>query len=205
MGCDIHTYMEVQRTVNDELKWVCADRFELNPYFNKDDPDEAEYEVDPVYRDRKYALFAALAGVRDYGNEVALLAQPRGLPDDANPIILKENKRWGCDGHSHSWFTLQELYDYQDANSKVTYKGLVSLEAAKALDETGEPPRSWCQGTSDKSYVRREWTVEEDVLKLFVQAIEVRARKEHWVYWKDDERVNKGAAEKTRIVFWFGN
>lgn len=198
MGCDIHTYMEVHRTVNNELKWVCADRFKLNIYSEKE-----EYKIEPIYSDRNYTLFAALAGVRDYGNEVALLARPRGLPGDCNHIVLRESNYWGDDAHSHSWVTLQELYDYQDANSKVTYKGLAAPPAAKALDETGEPPRSWCQGTSNKSYVRREWTVEEDVLKFFIQAIEARAREEHYIYSLG--RVERKFAEKTRVVFWFDN
>lgn len=205
MGCDIHTYLETQKTINGELKWVCADRFKLNPYFCENNPHETKYEIDPIYNNRDYTLFAALAGVRDYGNKVALLAQPRGLPDDVNQIILNENEHWGSCGHSHSWFTLQELYDYQDANSKVIYNGLVSPEAAKALDETGEPPLLWCQGTTNQSYVRREWIIEEDVLKFFIKPIEARARKEHCIYWKDDERVVKEKAEKTRVVFWFDN
>lgn len=208
MGCDIHTYIEVQRTVSNELAWQCADRFELNKYFDpKDDSDKwgQEYNVDPVYSDRNYTLFSALAGVRYYGNEVALLSEPRGMPDDCNQVIKDHNERWDADGHSHSYCTLQELYDYQDENSKVTYKGLISPEQAKDLDENGTHPRSWCQGTSDQSYIKREWTVEEDVLKFFVEAIEKRARKDHWIFWKDDERVEREKAEKTRVVFWFDN
>lgn len=127
------------------------------------------------------------------------------MPDDINDVIKGENERWGCDGHSHSWVTLQELYDYQDRNSHVTYKGLVSPEQAKALDEDGIPPNSWCQGTSNPTYVPRTWTVKQDVLEHFVKSIEERARKEHCIYWKDCERVEREKAEKTRIVFWFDN
>lgn len=35
--------------------------------------------------------------------------EPKGLPDDCCDEINGESKRWGSDGHSHSWATLAEL------------------------------------------------------------------------------------------------
>lgn len=44
-----------------------------------------------------------------------------------------------------------------------------------------------------------------EVLTPFIEAIEARARTEHWIFHEDDKRVEQEKAEKTRVVFWFDN
>ena len=206
MGCDIHTYVEVFKTVNDQEKWICADRFSLNAYYPKYKEDgEEEYEVDHIFGERNYALFDALVGVRKGGQEVKQMSDPRGLPDDCGAVAKKGSDRYGCDGHSHSWVTLQELYDYQDECKNFKYSGLVSPEQAKDLDENGRTPDLWRQGTGNPDYVRRVWTVDYCVMDSLIEAVEPRARKDHSLYCKDDERVGRKSAEKTRLVFFFDN
>lgn len=65
---------------------------------------------------RDYGLFAKLAGVRSYGDEVQIV-EPRGMPHHASEEYDYISDRWDCDGHSHSYFYLNELikhFDKQD-------------------------------------------------------------------------------------------
>lgn len=107
MGCDIHAFVEV-RTL--EGKWEANKRevFGLDEFYKK------RYEKDKTAHPnfhRNYALFAFLADVRNYSACEPLLL-PRGLPDEVSQEIKNEYKR--CqDGYPlASYFTLQELLDF---------------------------------------------------------------------------------------------
>lgn len=70
-----------------------------------------------IEADRNYALFAALAGVRNYGN-ITPISEPRGLPEDFETINGDEvklaysgGKVWMGD-HSYTWLTLEEMLDW---------------------------------------------------------------------------------------------
>jgi len=197
MGCDIHVYCEVK---NDAGAWRTADRFEANHY----DDGDLDFQVDPVYKTRNYALFTALAtDVRRYNDEQASLGEAKGLPPDMSSHTKAEYDRWESDAHNMSYFTLAELYAFQDANKTVTYSGFISPQQALEL-EKGKTPTSWCQGTSDDTWVHRQWTVEKDVMSELVAAVEARAKDEFWIFYST-ERVPPEQAEKFRIVFWFDN
>ncbi len=127
MGCDIHFYVE---------KWSDEEVTE-GPIDISDKRDslisnvlklEREYRwisVDKWYRDegywtnygnsfysgRNYDLFAKLADVRNYANNIEPLDQPRGIPEDASYAYKLMVKEMGNDGHSHSYFTLDELLE----------------------------------------------------------------------------------------------
>ncbi len=60
-----------------------------------------------IYSDRNYRLFAALANVRNYGDEIDTPIPQRGIPEDASPEYAQEAA--DVDGHSHSWMTVGEL------------------------------------------------------------------------------------------------
>lgn len=92
MGCDIHFVVE-QRVGK---KWVGL--------FSKWPRPEGALAG---WRD--YAVFAALAGVRNYEDKVC--PEPRGVPEDASKLARVQINEWGCDGHSHSWMTLREFAD----------------------------------------------------------------------------------------------
>src|SRR5581483_6649473 len=112
MGCDIHAFIERrERDANGRpASWVHVPAPVV--------PDEPENEYDffddgsrrPVPADigRKYDLFALLADVRNRG-EIEPIAPPRGLPEDVSEPVRRESDVMGADGHSHSWFTLEEL------------------------------------------------------------------------------------------------
>lgn len=141
MGADIHDFCEV----NGNGSWEkVGDEFE-NPYYRPEDPldDWNRPRTNHPYGMRNYSLFGFLAGVRS--DEVPALAQPRGVPEDASGEYKAEVKRWGCDGHSHSYFTLQELLDYPYYDESAPREGYVTLDEYARYKREGHP-NSWCGG-----------------------------------------------------------
>ena len=64
------------------------------------------------YGGRCYSLFGILAGVRDPSNiMIGGEDRTKGVPDDASPQVQGMSDEWDIDGHSHNYFTLQELLD----------------------------------------------------------------------------------------------
>lgn len=205
MGCDIHLYTEKRKTINGNKTWICVDHFKINEYFGEED--ESHLCVVPIYDHRDYALFGVLAGVRDYyGNEI--IDKPRGLPEDVTDIVKKESDDWGSDGHSHSWLTARELFDYKRNHNTITYSGLLSQEQIEDL-ENGINPDNWCQGSSNKTYERRTWTEEGCALDSLIDAVKKRMSEEFWIwdFYDDDKKAElfDKYADDFRIVFWFDN
>ena len=94
MGCDIHIHSEIKVGG----KWLHYDQPEC---------------------ERDYDLFEKMAGVR--GELRNAIAPPRGLPEDANETTKFDAKRWGSDGHSHSWLSaseIAELAEWQEKQGK---------------------------------------------------------------------------------------
>ena len=96
MGTDSHVFIERRRgdawhVVSDSYKTEWDDRKE------------------PLsgLKDRNYALFGVLAGVRS--NLTEPLFPNRGLPPDASSRARKELKKEDGDAHSTTWFTVDEL------------------------------------------------------------------------------------------------
>lgn len=85
MGCDIHAHIEIK--VNGEWHHYSHPRI-----------------------DRNYYLFTRMAGVRSgHIEDVEPISVPRGLPKDITFTTHFDAKRWGGDGHSHSWLSCKEL------------------------------------------------------------------------------------------------
>ena len=201
MGCDIHLFTEIKKSINSQDKWVNADNWRYNPYYKEGSDDGEEMlHVESLYSGRNYELFGILAGVRDPNNDA--IDDPRGLPEDVSSVTKKASDRWDGDGHSHSWLTLRELKEYQGLHPVVKRSGFISPEAAELLDAGEETPDVWCQATSVTTWVKREWEEGYDTLKPIVDAMDKRVRNEFWV-WGDEERPELD--EKIRIVFWFDN
>lgn len=148
MGCDIHFYVE--QKING--KWVSADTFEKT---GDGDDDVYFRQKDEYYGDRNYNLFAILADVRNgrgfagvkTGDGFNPISAPRGLPEDVSMETRRQSDGMGCDGHSHSWFTLRELLDY-DWTQTTKLSGWVDLSAwaqwSRWDREHGKGPESWC-------------------------------------------------------------
>lgn len=93
MGCDIHLFVEVRKNG----KWAMA----------KNAPSGPVDEWDAYYSGRDYVLFGKLAGVRRQGIEG--FSEPKGTPPDVSKEVQIAIDQWGVDGHSHNYFTLEEL------------------------------------------------------------------------------------------------
>jgi hypothetical protein len=109
---------------------------------------------DYMYDGRNYDLFAILADVRNgrgfagckTGDGFVPIDDPRGVPEDASRAYLRQVENYGIDGHSHSWFTVQELLDY-DWDQETKLSGVVGPKGFVAWKENGQP-ESWCGGVS---------------------------------------------------------
>lgn len=199
MGCDIHTHIECRRNWVQNPTWIDADHYKRNEYFGLDEC-EKEFDVIEVFGNRNYSLFSLLADVRNYGNTVPI-SEPRGLPEDCNEHIVKDFEDWGCDAHSESYFTLKELIDFQSTNPVQKYSGYISPQSAKQLDEDGILPREWCQGTTDRTWIKRTWSEKSEELLPLIDALKERGRE----FFHCSEADVSKYADDIRFVFWFDN
>lgn len=89
MGCNSHISIEIQgQWSHSLLQW---DTWALD-----------------IPESRDYRLYEAMAGVR--GEEEKAVVQPRGIPTDAADATAYWIKRYGEDGHSHSWLYPKEFH-----------------------------------------------------------------------------------------------
>lgn len=133
MGCDIHTMAEIKMSRQYQLRPnAIKQRFyehtgyeplpavfdnsyhRLEDYVVDLDDFHAPFTAQP-FRDRNYALFAFLADVRNDGS-IEPLDDPRGTPNDCSDAGHEFMRSYGIDGHSHTWFTLEELLDVEWEN-----------------------------------------------------------------------------------------
>lgn len=216
MGCDIHNHVEYRKDVycgkdkngkpKRKTKWFCGDYFKINPFYGIIEG-EKKYNLVRFCEDRYYSLFATLANVRNY-TDTPYIAEPRGLPFDVTKEVKKESDDWGDDGHSHSYFTLKELIEYQSKIGPLKHRGMISPEAQKELDENGKLPTEWWQWTSLKGWDYREWEEENTVLVPLIEALKARADDlfliTEWEWEKAPEKALE-KADNIRLVFWFDN
>ena len=217
MGCDIHTFTEKKpsspATGTNKQVWRNTDLFEMNGYYDPNDPDEGdEFSVIEICGGRDYDLFSVLANVRNAGSEY--ICEPKGIPDDCCAYIRKQKERWDGDGHSHSWFTLHELKEYREKMRKqgimTKYSGYMDSEDAELVDK-GEMPNMWWGSGNAPGRVYREWEHFQDTLAPMIKELE--ARKLH--VFKYDQRLRDASEnsvdvpqeidKEIRIVFWFDN
>ena len=123
------------------------------------------------------------------------------MPDDCCQMVINECRRWGGDGHSHSYFTLRELQQYADSKIKTKYQGYMSQEEAEKVDK-GEMPTMWCGWANEKlGFVYREWEYEDNILDSLISSMVRRVHETHWL----NEEYLKENPDKLRMVFWFDN
>ena len=94
MGCDIHCHAEVK--INGKWEHYSTPQFERN-----------------------YRIFEKMAGVR--GDEENAISAPKGLPEDCSVVTMLDSRRWGADGHSHSWLSADEIRQLSEW-SRVTHE-----------------------------------------------------------------------------------
>jgi len=89
MGCNSHLTVEIQgQWEHAPTKW-------------------STWALD-IPESRDYALYEAMAGVR--GEDGNALVAPRGIPADADTATEYWIKRYGEDGHTHSWLYPKEFH-----------------------------------------------------------------------------------------------
>jgi len=150
------------------------------------------FSISPI-DDRNYNLFAILVNVRNgtWGKKVKFISGPRGLPKDVSRYVKLESKRWGIDGHSHSWILLKELEDF-DWKQKIHHKAYVSSKQAKKFKERGKIPRSYAAYSTCGKVIEWDSNYYDSFAKSFVDKIIPQLKK-----------LEKFG--EVRIVFWFDN
>lgn len=243
MGCDIHLFVEVK---DEDGVWQSADTWVEEAEEDEDAEGnvvakgtrkEVDYKAS-FYHGRNYNLFAILANVRngvgfagcDLGNGFNYIAEPRGLPDDATENVVACSERWGVDGHSHSYFTVQELLNFDWTQTSIL-RGWVDAETFRDWNsygrEYGEGPKSYCGmvgggGVKHVTVAEMEKLVaklprrpekltpeqQKDIARTYCQAewtqhyYEVASE-----FWSRviPRLLHLGTPDRVRIVFWFDN
>ncbi len=199
MGCDIHMFCEERKTMNDQTFWINADHWKPNPYHCAyDDGEDPELDIVGLLDDRDYSMFTALCGMRDYTEKSPKISDPKGLPNDVTDAVKKESDRWDCDGHSHSYATLREVKEFVEAGAPIKFSGLITPEAAKALDEDGTLPLFWCQGSSSPMEFREWEDTTQQPLKELLDKMTTR-------FNPYGSPLDDAKLDDFRIVFWFDN
>jgi len=137
-------------------KWYDAEK-EAKRIAEGEEPWEKPEVPDRLYDGRNYDLFAILADVRngrgfagcDTGDGFLPIAFPKGVPEDAHPDTAAFLDSYGCDGHSHSWHTLEAFEKYNwDMTTK--HRGWVGVIEYAIFKQLGRPT-SWSGGVSGQS------------------------------------------------------
>ncbi len=167
MGCDIHSFAEVK--INGTWEPVLTKPFK-NPYYNSERPtvieDDYEWNAEKTnqpYTGRNYDLFAILADVRNgrgfagikTGEGFNPISEPKGLPDDVTDYTEGKSEEWGEDGHSHSFFTVKELKDY-DWHQVTMKRAVLSLQQYKEIKDNGTVPDCYSADVSGGNVVKVE-------------------------------------------------
>lgn len=233
MGCDIHLYVE--KKVDDV--WISVDKWTGN---NTGDGRMTVECDDEFYNGRNYDLFAILADVRNgrgfagcyTGEGFNPIAATRGLPEDVCEAVKAEYDAWDGDGHSHSYFTVEELLKY-DWTQKTKKSGWVSSLEFYVWDRwsrsKGEGPNSYSGGIGGPKVEKvsieemearmksldlptgqdeAKEIIREKMCHVYCQVEwEVQYSHECNQFWVDTipKLLHVGKPEDVRIVFWFDN
>ena len=201
MGCDIHTKVEVNRSIHGVRKWVDGDLYSKNAYYNVTDLDYgSKWEVEELFADRNYTAFTHLAGVRDYTGKFEPIQKGRTMPEDATEETKQAFKYWESDGHSFGWVTLTEIIEFRKNLKPTRFSGFVTDEGLKQISEQGYP-NSWCQGSSiPMNYA--EWETLEDPLQQLEQELRDRLKMLGMAYGETQQDIQ---SDNIRLIFWFDN
>lgn len=224
MGCDIHMYYEIEL----QGKWTYYDWRKQYVVGQDEDGDVYDYERmfgDPLCIWRDYNLFAVLADVRNgrgfagvrTGSGFVPISKPRGLPEDVSSEVKVADERWGDDGHSHSWCSLQELLDY-DWDRITTLEGDVD-EANYRIFKAEGNPSEWYGGVGGggikvvlNSDMERVLAGDRELGVEYYTRVswEVTYRQAIGVGWFDALNTlrvlrERLGAREIRLVFWFDN
>lgn len=123
MGCDIH--FNVERHC-DPYGWIGIYSTESDLNFGRERRDN-----NPL-TSRDYDFFGKIAGVRRDGPGA------KGLPDDASDMSRFAHERWGMDGHSWTYLSLEEfltIYVLHNFTSEVMRARLEHADKEKIFQD----------------------------------------------------------------------
>lgn len=195
MGCDIHLYVEKR----ENGQWVSADKWE-----EEDGEMHVNYYA-RFYTGRNYNLFAILADVRNgrgfagikTGEGFNPIADPRGVPDDASENYKATVEHWGCDGHSHSHFTVAELmaYDWTQVSRLQGWVDIHNFEEFERWRKSRqESPEEYSGGISGGAIQH----ISNEEMRALVD--EVKAKKVYGPAFT--EALNLAGANKYTLLEW---
>lgn len=215
MGCDIHMTIEVR----DGDKWRRVDKCPPRPCWC--DGKIADHWKcggtgidESPYHDRNYAVFAALANVRNDGN-IKPISEPRGLPDDCTHGVGEEDDFEHGD-HSFTWLLLSEVLAYP-WNAEIQDEGFVPAAAFDEWDKAGRkgPPKTWSAGVGGGSVrhvtnaeMRRRidqpcpWQAMESPYTLIRWSVPLSQYARHFLAFAESLRA-VGDPASVRLVFGF--
>ena len=106
MGCDIHVYIEYKnrKIESDGHKhnWL-SHGGRINP-------------------GRNYALFALMANVRNYGGDLPVTFDPRGMPDDVAYYASGDDRMYICEDEGDNYVKMERAERWvKDGSSKFIY------------------------------------------------------------------------------------
>lgn len=194
MGCDEHFYLEIKRGRH----WYPYYKPVPNKYYDPEQDHPSKALELPQFKmltgGRNYHAYAVLAGVRngsyadsDKGVFVPI-SKPKGLPRDVSPEVRAVSDRWGVDGHSHTYLTLQELRDYPWWRRVELAGWLHFTEYARWASygkERDRTPESYSGGVHGQGIVHITMEAADRIFKA--QTSSEEAAKQFWAWVRSPE------------------
>lgn len=237
MGCDIHIFVEKKE--NNEWKPVKGVNMPDYYYYQQRAREgnkwaEQEFErikdghyKDWIYSGRNYNLFSILADVRNgygfagiiTGGRFNVIKEPQGLPDDVSNLVKNDYEEWGCDAHSASYLTLNDLLKFNWLQGN-WHQGYIALTDYEEFKMNGKPDQ-WSGDVSARDikkitrseaerFLKGEFALEEDK-RYFVLADWKETYYDstsHFCDYSIEEMITLSDDidfHDVRIVFWFDN
>lgn len=149
-----------------------------------------KFRVEPD-SSRNYDWFAILADVRNgtgfagciTGAGFDVIAEPRGVPEDAC-IDWKANCfDWDADMHSHSYLDVNDFNEF-DWNQTTLKTGVIPLNVYKKLKDTGNNPEAWSGSISGGDII----TISSDKADLVIEGKKTKLKRKKTYYSKEEIR-----------------
>lgn len=205
MGCDIHLYIEYK-----------SKKTEFDGYKHK--WQSFGGRINPG---RNYAMFALMAGVRNYGNELPVLIERRGMPDDAGYYAKDDNQLYISDTPEEGYVTAERAKRWVEQGSSKYING----QDGKPIWVTNPDchSHSWLTTSEFESILNKYFELETGWHKVRVDEHNEYVKKENiqpdsWAYdppsMNDEPKYQVVLASlnrfeelgyDARIVFWFDN
>ena len=185
MGVGIHVRIEKR----DNGVWVAAQRLTVDNSWRSD----PRYEVipeDEVNLGNSALTASILVGGARNKHELVPISAPKGLPSDASPEVRNMATQDRAEHHSHTYFTVRELLDYDWNGQSIPESGYVSKEDLPTV-LAGGVPRCWRYGP-EKEYTEAASWREPVGSRIRLTGILPGLQK-------------YGEPEDVRLVIWFDN